>query len=53
MNGAKKQHLADKMRKKAKERQIRDKFKKLNDWKKFRSNVNKDIENENKTCREI
>lgn len=35
-----KQYLADKLRKKARERQIRDKFKKKNDWKEFRTNIN-------------
>lgn len=35
-----KQYLADKLRKKARERQIRDKFTKKNDWKEFRTNIN-------------
>lgn len=35
-----KQYLAYKLRRIARDRQIRDKFKKKNDWKEFRTNIN-------------
>lgn len=42
MNEESRKYLANKLRKMARKREVKNKFKKLNNWKVFRANINKE-----------